>query len=80
MKVLIVDDEPLARDELSYLLEQNDLIDEINEADGINSAREEVANNRPDLIFLDIQLDDGSGMAFAKRLQNIIDCVRLKGI
>ena len=39
MKVLIVDDEPLARDELSYLLKQNDLIDEINEADGINSAR-----------------------------------------
>ena len=52
MKVLIVDDEPLARDELSYLLEQNDLIDEINEADGINSAREEVANKLPDLIFM----------------------------
>lgn len=74
MKVLIVDDEPLARDELSYLLEQNDLIDEINEADGINSAREEVANNRPDLIFLDIQLDDGSGMAFAKSLKKKRNC------
>lgn len=69
MKVLIVDDEPLARDELSYLLEQNDLIDDISEADGVNSAREEVEKNRPDLIFLDIQLDDGSGMAFAKSLK-----------
>ncbi|MCI1975506.1 MAG: LytTR family DNA-binding domain-containing protein [Limosilactobacillus sp.] len=69
MKVLIVDDEPLARDELSYLLEQNDLIDDISKADGVNSAREEVEKNRPDLIFLDIQLDDGSGMAFAKSLK-----------
>ena len=74
MKVLIVDDEPLARDELSYLLKQNDLIDEINEADGINSAREEIENNRPDLIFLDIQLDDGSGMAFAKGLKKKENC------
>lgn len=69
MKVLIVDDEPLARDELSYLLEQNDQVDEINEADGVNAAREAVESNCPDLIFLDIQLDDGSGMAFAKQLK-----------
>ncbi|MBD7894385.1 response regulator transcription factor [Limosilactobacillus sp. Sa3CUN2] len=73
MKALIVDDEPLARDELHYLLEQNDLINEINEADGINEAREKVEKNRPDLIFLDIQLDDGSGMAFAKRLKKMDD-------
>lgn len=71
MKVLIVDDEPLARDELSYLLEQNDLVEEISEADGINSARKEVEKNQPDLIFLDIQLDDGSGMAFAKKIKKM---------
>lgn len=69
MKVLIVDDEPLARDELSYLLEQNELIGEISEADGVNSARDEIAKHHPDLVFLDIQLDDGSGMAFAKSLK-----------
>jgi two-component system response regulator LytT len=69
MKVLIVDDEPLARDELHYLLEQNDQIDEIKEADGISTARGEIEKDKPDLVFLDIQLDDGSGMAFAKALK-----------
>lgn len=69
MKVLIVDDEPLARNELHYLLEQNDQIDEIKEADGISTARGEIEKDKPDLVFLDIQLDDGSGMAFAKALK-----------
>ena len=33
MKALIVDDEPLARNELQYLLNLNDAIDEIEEAE-----------------------------------------------
>lgn len=35
MKVLIVDDEPLAREELHYLIQGNSEVTEILEADGI---------------------------------------------
>ncbi|MFQ9705924.1 MAG: LytR/AlgR family response regulator transcription factor [Limosilactobacillus pontis] len=70
MKVLIVDDEPLARDELHYLVEQNPQVTAICEADGVVSAQQVVDKEHPDLMFLDIQLTDGSGMALAERLKS----------
>ncbi|MGN1279805.1 MAG: LytR/AlgR family response regulator transcription factor, partial [Limosilactobacillus sp.] len=70
MKVLIVDDEPLARDELHYLVEQNPQVTGILEADGVVSAQQVVKAEHPDLMFLDIQLTDGSGMALAESLKS----------
>ncbi len=35
MKVLLVDDEPLAREELHYLVQENNKVTEIIEAEGI---------------------------------------------
>ncbi|WP_267202251.1 LytR/AlgR family response regulator transcription factor [Limosilactobacillus kribbianus] len=71
MKVLIVDDEPLAREELHYLVEQNPQVDAIYEAEGVTEARKIVASQHPQLMFLDIQLTDGSGMALAESLKNL---------
>lgn len=70
MKVLIVDDEPLARDELHYLVDQNPLVTDIYEADGVVSAQQAVDQEAVDLMFLDIQLADGSGMALAESLKS----------
>lgn len=71
MKVLIVDDEPLARNELHYLLKENALINAIDEADGVMAADQKVNANHPDLVFLDIKLDDGNGMALARRWKKL---------
>ncbi len=38
LKVLIVDDEMLARDELAYLLKRTNEVSDINEAENIESA------------------------------------------
>ena len=46
MKVLIVDDEPLAREELHYLIQGNSEVTEILEADGIFMAEEQVIPRR----------------------------------
>ena len=54
MKVLIVDDEPLAREELHYLIQGNSEVTEILEADGIFMAEEQVKSEHPDMVFLDI--------------------------
>lgn len=70
MKVLIVDDEPLARDELYYLVDQNPRVTDIYEADGVVSAQQMVDREHPELMFLDIQLTDGSGMALAESLKS----------
>ena len=71
MKVLIVDDEPLARNELHYLLKENVLINEIDEANGVMMADQKVNANQPDRVFLDIKLDDGNGMALARRWKKL---------
>ena len=68
MKALIVDDEPLARNELQYLLNLNDAIDEIEEAENIEETLEKLLYNTFDLIFLDINLMDESGIDLAQKL------------
>ncbi|MCB0805466.1 MAG: response regulator transcription factor [Bacteroidales bacterium] len=61
MKVLIVEDEPYAQNELKRLLDRTEIEMEILEC--IDSVEEAVewfrSNEAPDLIFLDIQLSDG---------------------
>jgi len=61
MKVVIIEDERLAAEKLESLLKQVDV--EINVIAKLESVEESVnwlaANPSPDLIFMDIQLDDG---------------------
>ena len=61
MKVLIVEDEPYAQNELKRLLARTEKKMEILECiDSVEEAVEWFQNNEePDLIFLDIQLSDG---------------------
>ena len=71
MKVLIVDDEPLARNELHYLLKEIAMVNQIDEADGAMTADQKVNATHPNLVFLDIKLDDGNGMALARRWKKL---------
>ena len=66
MKLLIVDDEPLARSELRYLVEGHPAVTAVFEAEGAAEADRMVDEVHPDLVFLDIKLGDGNGMALAK--------------
>jgi two-component system LytT family response regulator len=68
MRVLIVDDERPARDKLRRLLAQEADITAIDEArDGVE-ALERVATFAPDLILLDIQMPEVSGLDVAASL------------
>ena len=58
MRVLIVDDEPLARSALRRLLAAHD-VEIVGEADSTETARAEVARLQPDLLLLDIELGGG---------------------
>lgn len=68
MKVLIVDDEPLARDELAYLAKQDSHVSVAEEAGSIEEAAKKLAAEEFTIIFLDIRLDDGNGINFGKQL------------
>ncbi|MCM3725470.1 LytTR family transcriptional regulator DNA-binding domain-containing protein [Neobacillus cucumis] len=71
LKAFIVDDEPLARDELSYLLKRSKQVEVSGEADCVEAALEKLKNLDIDVIFLDIQLADESGIEIASKLNQL---------
>lgn len=61
MKVLIIDDERLARLELRRLLAAHPALDIVGEAGNAIEGRAAIEELAPDLVFLDIQMPRGSG-------------------
>jgi len=71
MQTLIVDDEPLARNELAYLLERCEGISTIVEAESIEEALGKMLQHEIDLIFLDIHLTSESGLTLANKINQL---------
>ncbi|MGB6035861.1 MAG: LytTR family DNA-binding domain-containing protein [Cryomorphaceae bacterium] len=70
MKVLLIDDERLARKELSGFLESYDSIEIIGEAQNAVEAKEMIEQLNPDLIFLDIQMPGKTGFELLEELES----------
>lgn len=68
MRMLIVDDEPPARDKLRRLLLQRPGIEIVGEAGDAIEALELVRRLAPDALFLDIQMPEVSGIELAASL------------
>ncbi|WP_409296236.1 LytR/AlgR family response regulator transcription factor [Peribacillus sp. SCS-26] len=71
MKAFIVDDEPLARDELKYLLARTREVETAGEAGSMIDALEQIKQLKPDLIFLDIELSEDSGLELAGQIRRL---------
>jgi two-component system LytT family response regulator len=69
MKVLIIDDERLARKELSTLLAEYKDIEILGEAANADEAEEMIDKLNPDLIFLDIQMPGKTGFELLESLE-----------
>jgi two-component system LytT family response regulator len=61
LRVLIVDDTRLARQELRTLLAAWPDVECIGEADDVPAAREAIGRLRPDVVLLDVQMPSGTG-------------------
>ena len=68
MKVIVVDDEQLAREELCYMLEQIGSIEVIAQAGNGLEAVGIVERLSPDVLFLDVQMPGLNGFEVAHRL------------
>jgi two-component system LytT family response regulator/two-component system response regulator LytT len=68
LRVLVVDDEQLAREELCYQLEQMTDIEIIGQATNGLEALGAIDRHEPDLVFLDIQMPGLGGFEVARRL------------
>ncbi|MGD0292841.1 MAG: LytTR family DNA-binding domain-containing protein [Terracidiphilus sp.] len=68
LSALIIDDEQLAREELSYLLTQVGGVDVVAQgANGIEAV-ELIEEHHPDMVFLDVQMPGLDGFAVIQRL------------
>ena len=68
MRAIIIDDERLARAELKKLLQEFPEVEVVDEAANAEEGISKIETQRPDLIFLDIQMPDINGMQFYKGL------------
>ncbi|MEQ3512631.1 LytTR family DNA-binding domain-containing protein [Pseudoalteromonas sp. BZB3] len=75
IKVLIIDDEPLARAELQRLLKKYKQIEVLGEAQNIIEGKALVDDLAPDAIFLDIEMPGGTGLELAEQLKGEIPIV-----
>ncbi|MDK3942725.1 response regulator transcription factor LytR [Staphylococcus pseudintermedius] len=71
MRALIVDDEPLARNELIYLLNRIGGFDVLDEAENVSETIEALLVSEYDLVFLDINLMNENGIELGKKIQKM---------
>lgn len=69
MKALVIDDSRLARRELAHLLKDFDLVHIIGEAANAEEAKLLIEKEKPDLIFLDIQMPGKNGFELLEELE-----------
>ena len=75
MKILIVDDSRLARNELKRLLKEFDNIQVVGEAASVDEAKGKVTELKPDLIFLDIQMPGKNGFSLLEELEVVPEVI-----
>jgi two-component system LytT family response regulator len=74
-KVLLIDDERLARNELKKLLQDFPEIEVIGEAANADEGIEKIESLNPDLIFLDIQMPGKTGFDMLAQLDSAPDVI-----
>ena len=71
MEIVIVDDEPLARDRLQRMLQDDERFNVVGEAADGEAAFAAVMRYDPDIILLDISMPGQSGLQIAERLSQL---------
>lgn len=70
MKVLIIDNEEQIRAGLNKQLKAFcPSVTEVSEAGGVSEGLKLIADYEPDLVFLDVEMDDGTGIELVKKLK-----------
>ncbi len=62
LKAIVIDDEPFAREELIELLEETQQIEVINQASNAIQGMKVLQSDKPDVVFLDIEMPQITGI------------------
>jgi len=69
LRVMIVDDEPLARDELAFMLGEVGDIDVVGQAGDAHEALQVAEREEPEVAFVDLRMPGPDGIALAEALR-----------
>ena len=69
LKILIVDDEPEARELLKFILQEEDGLEVVGMADCVDEALALLEQEKPDLVLLDIQMPGKDGFHFIEQVK-----------
>lgn len=71
MKVLIADDSKLVRDRVKKILSSFDVIKKFFEAENVSKTVQSIIEFDPDVLILDIEMPDGTGMDVLNKIQEL---------
>ncbi|RIV46784.1 LytR/AlgR family response regulator transcription factor [Flagellimonas pelagia] len=71
IRAVIVEDSRLARNELKELIKLHDDLDLIGEAENVDNGVELIQSERPDLLFLDINMPEKDGFELLEMLDEV---------
>ncbi len=71
IRAVIVEDSRLARNELKELINQHDDLLIVGEAENVDAGFELIQNERPDLLFLDINMPEKDGFELLEMLDEV---------
>lgn len=77
MNCIILDDEFLAREELKYFVKKFSTIEILGEFDDSVNALSFVEKNKPDVVFLDINMPAVDGMTFGKIISDFDKVIQI---
>jgi two-component system LytT family response regulator len=69
IRVVVVDDEPLARSNLKVLLQRDGEVEIVGECGSGAEALEEIRKRKPDVVFLDVQMPECDGFDVLEQLR-----------
>jgi two-component system, LytTR family, response regulator len=69
MKILLIDNEDDIRGVLKEMIQQiNPMLHQLEEASSVETGLTKIHSFQPDVVFLDVEMDDGTGFDLLKRL------------
>lgn len=77
IRVLIVDDHPIVREGLASLLSKQPDFEICGEADDVPNAFRLVEGTHPDVVTVDLSLENGSGLDLIRRISELDSSIRL---
>ncbi len=73
MDVIVVDDEPLARDRMVRMVSKMEGCEVVAQAENVEQALLAVAEHDPDVVLLDVRMPEEDGISAAKKITNMED-------